>query len=217
MKFTNSGHDVDMTTDHLYVAGWTGRNKEAVDRHIEELAAIGIAPPTQVPLYYRVSNALLTHDNIIEVLGDETSGEVEPLLIQKDDEIWIGLASDHTDRELETYSVAASKQVCLKPAAREVWKYDEVKDNLDELYLRCSIQEGGEWVTYQQGNLSNIRPLAELMVASNFGNNSAMLCGTLSAIGGVRSASEYRMELEDSSRNRRIAMNYSVRKLPIVK
>lgn len=177
-------------------AEWTGRNREAVDYHIDELAAIGIAPPSQVPLYYRVSNALLTQENMVEVLGDETSGEVEPLLLQKDGEVWIGLASDHTDREL--------------------WKYDEVKDDLDKLVLRCSIKEGGEWAIYQQGPLSNIRPLAELMQESGFGDNSAMLCGTLSAIGGVRPATEYRMELEDPIRNRRINMNYSVRKLPVV-
>jgi len=216
MKFTDAGTTVEMTVDHLYVAGWTGRNKEAVDHHIAELAAIGIAPPSQVPLYYRVSNALLTQDQTIEVLGDGTSGEVEPLLIQKDGDIWIGLASDHTDRELEAHSVAASKQVCLKPVAREVWKYDEVKEDLDALILRCLIQEAGEWVTYQQGSLANIRPLAGLISASGFADNSAMLCGTLSAIGGVRPAAEYRMELEDPIRKRCIAMEYSVRPLPVV-
>ena len=216
MKFTYSGSEIDLNIDHLYVAGWTGRDNKAVQHHIDELAALGISPPSQVPLYYRVSNALLTQDNVIEVLGEGTSGEVEPLLVQKDDQIWIGLASDHTDRELEAYSVAASKQICLKPTAAELWKYDEVKDDLDDLMLRCSIKEGGEWVNYQQGQLSNIRPLAELMSASGFGEGSAMLCGTLGAIGGVRPASEYRMELEDSKRNRRITLDYTVRKLPIV-
>lgn len=216
MKFTNSGQDVDLTIDHLYVAGWTGRNKEAVDHHIKELAALGIAAPSQVPLYYRVSNALLTHDCTVEVLGDGTSGEVEPLLIQQDGEIWIGLASDHTDRELEAHSVAASKQICLKPAARELWKFDEVKGQLDDLLLKCLIKENGEWVTYQQGSLANMRPLAELMDASGFGDKSAMLCGTLSAIGGVRPATDYKMELVDPSRNRQITMDYSVRKLPVV-
>ena len=216
MKFIDAGEAVEMTIDHLYVAGWTGRNTEAVDHHIAELAALGIAPPSQVPLYYRVSNALLTQDKTIEVLGDGTSGEVEPLLIQKDGEIWIGLASDHTDRQLEAHSVAASKQICLKPVEREVWKYDEVKEDLDALILRCLIEEGGEWVTYQQGSLANIRPLGDLISASGFADNAAMLCGTLSAIGGVRPATQYRMELEDPIRNRRITLEYSVRQLPIV-
>lgn len=215
MKFTHSGQEIELTIDHLFVAGWTGRDKEAVNHHITELAAIGIAPPSQVPLYYRVANALLTHDTTVEVLGEGTSGEVEPLLIQQDGEIWIGIASDHTDRELEAHSVPASKQICFKPAARELWKYEDVKDHLDELVMRCAILENDEWVTYQQGSLANIRPLAELISASGLGDHSAMLCGTLGAIGGVRPATEYRMEMEDPSLNRRITMEYSVRTLPV--
>lgn len=216
MKFTHSGGEIEVTIDHLYVAGWTGRNKDAVDHHIDELAAIGIAPPTSVPLYYRVSNALLTQETNVEVLGGGTSGEVEPLLIQRNGELWIGLASDHTDRELEAHSVAASKQACLKPAAQELWKFDDVKDHIDSLVLRCSIKEKGEWVIYQEGTLSTIRPLTELMSGAGFSDNAGMLCGTLPAIGGVRAATEYKMELEDSVRNQVIRMDYSVTALPIV-
>jgi Protein of unknown function (DUF2848) len=216
MKFTHSGNEIEVNIDHLYVAGWTGRNQDAVNHHIDELAAIGIAPPSQVPLYYRVSNGLLTQDQNVDVLGEATSGEIEPLLIQKDGEIWIGLASDHTDRELEAHSVAASKQACPKPAASELWKYDTVKDHIDDLIMVCSIKENGKWVTYQEGALSNIRPLAELMAASGFGENAAMLCGTLSALGGVRPASDYKMELIDPVLNTKIQMEYSVTHLPIV-
>ena len=216
MKFTNAGQQIELTIDHLYVAGWTGRNKDAVDHHIEELAAIGIAPPSQVPLYYRVSNGLLTQAKNIDVLGETTSGEVEPLLMQKDGEIWIGLASDHTDRQLEAYSVAASKQACPKPIASELWKYESVRSHIDNLILRCSIKEDDRWGLYQEGDLSSIRPLAELMSASGFGENAAMLCGTFGAIGGVRPASEYKMELEDPILNKTIKMEYSVTLLPIV-
>jgi len=78
MIFRDSNSEIELTIDHLFVAGWTGRNKNAVDHHIEELRILGISPPSQVPLYYRVSSALLTHRAIIEVLGAGTSGEVEP-------------------------------------------------------------------------------------------------------------------------------------------
>ena len=101
MKFHHSGSEIDLTVDHLYVAGWTGRNADAVQHHIEELAEIGVASPSEVPLYYRVSSSLLVHANTIEVLGSETSGEVEPLIIQSAGALWLGLASDHTDRGLE--------------------------------------------------------------------------------------------------------------------
>lgn len=216
MKFKISDAEVDLTVDRVFVAGWTGRNKEAVDHHIEELRALGISPPSQVPLYYRVSGMLLTQDTTIDVLGAGTSGEVEPLLIQKDGEIWIGLASDHTDRDLETHSVAASKQACPKPVANELWRLAEVEDHLDSLILHCWTDKGGKWDLYQEGDLSNIRPLSELINNSGFGDNAAMLCGTLGAIGGVQPATRYRMELEDPVLNRIIQLNYSVTKLPIV-
>lgn len=216
MKFTISGNEIDLRIDHVYVAGWTGRNKDAVNHHIEELAAIGIAPPSRVPLYYRVSNTLLTQNSTVDVLGAGTSGEVEPLLIQVNGDIFIGLASDHTDRELEAHSVAASKQACPKPTATELWTLESVKDHLDALILRCHIKENDHWVIYQEGTLSNIRPLAELMNASGFDNNCAMLCGTLGAIGGVRAASSYRMELEDPVLKRTLQLQYSAVALPIV-
>ena len=216
MKFHHSGSEIDLTVDHLYVAGWTGRNADAVQHHIEELAEIGVASPSEVPLYYRVSSSLLVHANTIEVLGSETSGEVEPLIIQSAGALWLGLASDHTDRGLEAYSVAASKQICSKPAAKEVWRLSEVDSDLDTLILRCSIKEDGSWVSYQVGALSNILPLQILISGSGMGDNSAMLCGTLGAIGGVRPSHAYKMELEDPNLNRRITLEYSVRKLPTV-
>lgn len=216
MKFVTSDRSVELDIEHLFVAGWTGRNKAAVDHHIEELRALGVAPPSQVPLFYRVSSGLLTQQDFIEVLGAETSGEVEPFLVQADGEIWIGLGSDHTDRDLETHSVAYSKQACLKPLAKELWKFESVMEHLDDLILRCSIQEGGEWTLYQEGPLSNIRPLAELIGASGFGDNAGMLCGTLGAIGSVRPAQHYRMELDDPILSRKITLEYKVKPLPIV-
>ena len=70
--------NITLTINKVVIAGWTGRNMDAVQHHIDELAALGISPPSQVPLYYRVSNSLLTQSNTIEVLGEGSSGEVEP-------------------------------------------------------------------------------------------------------------------------------------------
>ena len=215
MKFQHAGSEIDLAVEHLYIAGWTGRNIKAVQHHIDELAEIGVAPPSEVPLYYRVSSSLLVHTNTIEVLGPETSGEVEPLVLQSAGDLWLGLASDHTDRGLEAQSVAASKQICAKPASKEVWRLSDVESDLDSLVLRCSIKENGNWVSYQQGALSNILPLQNLIKNSGMGDNSAMLCGTLSTIGGVRASRSYRMELEDPKRNVRLTMEYSVRSLPV--
>ena len=63
---------LSLAINSVVVAGWTGRNIQAVQHHIDELAALGISPPSQVPLYYRVSNALLTQSDTIDVLGDDS-------------------------------------------------------------------------------------------------------------------------------------------------
>ena len=109
ITFSHKNGPLDLTINGVVVAGWTGRNMDAVQHHIDELAALGIAPPSQVPLYYRVAASLLTQEDTIEVLGSGTSGEVEPLLVRSNGKTYFGLASDHTDRDLEVHSVAASK------------------------------------------------------------------------------------------------------------
>ncbi len=58
----------------LVIAGWTGRDVAALNHHIEELKAIGVQPPSKVPLYYRVTASLLTQADSIQVVGDDTSG-----------------------------------------------------------------------------------------------------------------------------------------------
>lgn len=216
MKFSHDGQLIELQTRALYVAGWTGRNPEAVQHHIEELKALGIAPPSQVPLYYRVSQNLLMQSEHISVLGEATSGEVEPLLVNAEGELWLGLASDHTDRDLEAHSVAASKQACAKPCATELWRYSDVHPHLDQLELGCEILEEGNWISYQKGTLATIRELDSLLQSCPLAADSAMLCGTLGAIGGVRPAARYRMSLKDPVRNRQIDLAYDVSTLPII-
>lgn len=216
MRFDTPAGARDFEINTAIVAGWTGRDRAGVDHHIAELAALGVAPPSTVPLFYRVSASLITHSQSIEVLGADTSGEVEPLLIHAAGKTWLGLASDHTDRALEVTSVAASKQICAKPVAGSLWPMDEVAGHLDQLLLTCEIEENGEIKRYQEGTLAAIRPLAELIASSGLAEGSAMLCGTLPAIGGVRPAQRYKMALVDPVLNRSIEFGYDVQTLPII-
>ena len=216
MQFVTSQGTLNASIAKLYIAGWIGRDGDAVDHHIKELQAIGISPPSEVPLFYQVSNTHLTQANRISVLGAGSSGEVEPLVLHQEGKIWLGLGSDHTDRDLETYSVAYSKQACLKPVANELWEYSAVKTHLDEIILRSWIFEDENWRLYQEGALSSIRPLDQLMAAVEFEEDSAMLCGTLPAIGGVRASNKFRMEIFDPVLNRKIEAEYDVEELAII-
>jgi len=216
IAFNFDDKPITLSIDALIVAGWTGRNLAAVQHHIDELAELGIAPPSQVPLYYRASTALLTQSQSIEVLGNGSSGEVEPLLVRAGGRTYLGLGSDHTDRDLEAHSVAASKQACAKPIANSLWGFDDIADHLDDIQLRCWIDENGQDVLYQDGTLAGIRPLKELCDGAGFVDGTAMLCGTFAAIGGVRPAQSYRMELSDPHTGKTITLSYDVKDLPII-
>ncbi|MGY6411696.1 MAG: DUF2848 domain-containing protein [Alkalilacustris sp.] len=211
---------VDLHT--VFIAGWTGRDAAAVRHHIEELAALGVPPPSRVPLYYRAGAELLTQADGIAVLGPDSSGEVEPLLVaDADGTLWLGLASDHTDRALEAVSVAKSKQICPKPIARTLWRLDSVADRLDALQLRSEILEPGATapVPYQEGTLASILPLPDLIAGLPGGRlapGTAMLCGTLTAIGGIRPATRFTGSLHDPVTGRTITLDYAITPLDIV-
>ena len=116
----------DVAIENAVVAGWTGRDATAVEKHIRELEALGVKRPASTPIFYRVSAARLTTDAEIEVVGEKSGGEVEFVLLRHGGRMWVGTGSDHTDREVETYGVTVSKQMCDKPIASAFWAFDEV-------------------------------------------------------------------------------------------
>ncbi|HYE98351.1 MAG TPA: DUF2848 domain-containing protein [Planctomycetota bacterium] len=198
----------------LVIAGWTGRDAAAVERHIAELQALGVPRPASVPVYYRAGSVLLTTDEEIDVAGPDTSGEVECVLFALEDGLWVGAGSDHTDRRLETFDVALSKQVCPKPVAPDLWRFDEVADHWDRLVLRSFA--GG--ALYQEGSVAALRRPDDL-VRARFGGpmpaGTALFCGTVPARGGVRGAERFEFELHDPVLGRTIRHGYSVRVLPL--
>lgn len=212
LDFETPGGALRCDLARLVVAGWTGRDREAVDHHIEELAAIGVPRPSTVPLFYEVSPGLATQADEIVVLGAETSGEVEPFVLCAEGSLWLGIGSDHTDRWLEATSVAHSKQACAKVVGRRLWPFDAVADRLDDIALTTRIDGG---TLYQEGTLAKIRPLSALLEASPLREGEAMLCGTLPAIGRVRAAGTYAMTMRDAELGE-IELHYSVRNLPVI-
>lgn len=209
------------------VAGWAGRNDDAIRHHIEELEALGVPAPSAVPLFYRVSAALFTTAGRLEAVGPDSSGEVEPLLVHGEDgRIRLGLGSDHTDRALETHSVALSKQVCGKPVAPEFWDFAEVEPHADSVELRAWIRDGEDedWTLYQQGTLADLRPLRDLIAGARaahgddaFSPGSAMLCGTFPVVaGGIRPARHFSMAMHDPVLGRTIRHCYETVTLPAV-
>lgn len=223
---TTDAGPLALTPERAIIAGWTGRSRQAVEHHIEELRAIGVAPPSSVPLFYRVSADLLTTGAQIQTVGETSSGEAEPVLVDSGERLYLGLGSDHTDRALEAHSVALSKQLCAKPLAATLWPFDEVAEHLDSIRIRSFVRdaESEDWQPYQEGTLAMILPLAELADAApdspgggRLGTGAAMMCGTFPVLGGgVRPARYFRMEMIDDVLSRRIEHAYEMVPLPVV-
>jgi hypothetical protein len=224
LAFTVDAQDtttpLTLPINQAVIAGWTGRDPVARDKHIAELEAIGIARPASTPIYYRAAARRLTTGDSIEVSGTDSSGEVEFVLIGWQGRIFVGTGSDHTDRKVETYSVTVSKQMCDKPIGSVLWELEEVIDHWDRMILRSHAWIDGARVLYQEGTLDSMLPVKEL-IRGCFGtaglpDGCAMFGGTFAAKGGIRPASRFEFELEDPVLKRTIRHGYDVITLPVL-
>jgi Protein of unknown function (DUF2848) len=211
---------VGVEIDTLVIAGWAGRDAASIEHHIEELAALGIPRPSTTPLYYRVSAQTLTQADNLTVLGPDSSGEVEPVVIAMADGLWIGIGSDHTDRKAEASGIALSKQLCGKPIGRTLWSYADVEGHWDQLELRSWATIDGKRVLYQESAVSSLRTPRDLIRrytgADTLAAGSLMFCGTPGAIGGIRPGTRFEMELRDPVLGRTLGHAYEVAVLPVI-
>jgi hypothetical protein len=223
LTFTIDAQDtttpLTLPIDQLVIAGWTGRDPVARDKHIVELEALGVARPASTPIYYRVSARRLTLEDEIEVCGPESSGEVEFVLIGWQGRIFVGCGSDHTDRKVESYGVTVSKQMCDKPVASVLWELEDVIGHWDRMILRAHAVIGGQRELYQEGTLDAMLPVDDLIKRGFDGgrlpDGCAMFGGTFAAKGGIRPASRFEFELEDPVLKRTIRHAYDVVSLPV--
>ena len=215
----NGDYTADVTIREAILAGWTGRDRAALEKHIEEMAAVGVRRPPSVPVFYRCSASRLTTADEIQVVGEDSSGEVEFVLIQAEGTLWVGTGSDQTDRKVEAYGITVSKQMCDKPMAPELWSYEEVAPHWDELVLRAWAVRDGTRELYQQSAVTAMMSppalISEYTGSDKLPDGSAMFSGTLPAIGGLRPAQRFEFELEDPILGRSLRHAYAIRTLPI--
>ena len=60
LQLAIGGKIQEIAIDRLVVAGWVGKNLTALQKHIDELAELGIEPPSRTPTYMNLSPATLT-------------------------------------------------------------------------------------------------------------------------------------------------------------
>jgi predicted amidohydrolase len=203
-------------TRSAVMAGYTARDREALQAYIDGLAEKGIEPPEKVPSYFPVGRELVATASEIEVSGPRTGGEVEcALLVDDDGEIWVAAASDHTDRELEETSIPAAKQACPKPISPRVWRYTDVREHWDQLELR-SFTPADSTDPYQRASVSALLHPEDLLglVSEEFGEDSAgrvVFGGSVSSLGGgFEYHDSFRAELHDPVTGDTLVTTYHV-------
>jgi hypothetical protein len=187
-RLIGSDSDLDLDAPRLIIVGYTGRNEAAVAAHIEELAAIGIPPPASVPAFFELDPSLVTTDPVVTISGSNTSGEVEPVLIRHNGRHYLGVGSDHTDRDLERTDIATSKAACPKPVGHQVIALPDDLAALD--WDAIDVESDVDGQPYERGSLAAMRTPTDLLarMAGTLGevaDDLVIFCGTVPLLSGA--------------------------------
>lgn len=181
------GGRLSLTPEKLIVAGYTARDEESVRAHIAELADIGVPPPASVPAWYDLDPALVTSARTVDVDGAATSGEVEPVIVRVSGRHFLGVGSDHTDRDLERTDIVAAKAACPKPVGDTVV---EIGDDLSALdWDSLSAESTVDERPYQKASVATLRHPQELIERmtveiGGVAGDLVLFCGTFPLLGG---------------------------------
>lgn len=201
-------------TRRMFNAGWVGRDKKALQHHIDELAKLGVPPPKHVPTLFALGNHLLTTADSIQVHGKDTSGEVEYVLLWHQGEILVGVGSDHTDRRLETHSIPKAKNLCLNVMASTVWPYAEVQGHFEKLVLESHVVRGGSRQLYQRDGCGAILDPGYWIDFLNrqlggLEEGLVLFSGTIGTVSGLLVGDAYEFSLIDPVLERDISHRYA--------
>lgn len=198
----------------VFNAGWAGSDRAAVQHHIDELVAMGVPAPRHVPTLFALGNHMVTTSEAIQVHGDETSGEVEYVLLWYQGELLLTVGSDHSDRRLESHSIPKAKNICLNVMARDAWPYREVREHFGQLELSCHVVRGGVRSLYQMGPCKGLLApecwVDDLRQRSQGLNHGLVFfSGTIATVAGLAVGEAYEFSLADPVLKREITHRYA--------
>lgn len=206
-----------------YNLGFTIRDPEKMQRHLEECYKLGI-PELVVdrpPLVMPISPWAVVADATVPVQRPRTSGEVEivTLATSAGDEpgsVYVTVGSDHTDRALEAIDIPWSKQVAPNVIAPTVWPWDEVADHWDRCSMASWVVDGGERVKYQEASVSEFWTPLEMLAGVRdsvvpVDGAVVLFSGTVVSLEEqLRFGREWTLQLHDPVLDRTIEHTYSV-------
>lgn len=137
----------------------------------------------------------------IQVLGTDSSGEVERVIVALDDGLWLTVGSDHTDRiEADVPALDRPTSLTGRRSLRALGSAD------------CPVVDDarGKRVLYQEG------PLALMLHPADLIQRTILICATIGAKRPLAHADLFEMELEDPVLGRRIRHHYKVEALRLL-
>jgi hypothetical protein len=209
------GHQesIDFSVRRMFNAGWAGSDNAAVQHHIDELAELGVPAPKHIPTLFALGSFLLTTSSSVQVHGQETSGEVEYVLLWHQGEILVTVGSDHTDRKLEAHSIPKAKNLCLNVMAKDLWPLAEVRGHFADLKLSCSVTQQGQISLYQQGRCGDLL-LPDYWIddvvtrAGGLTDGLVFFSGTIGTVEGLVVGERYNFSMTDPKGGRSISHHY---------
>lgn len=205
----------EITYDQVFAIGYAGRDMEKTMEHIRELEEqLGVPAPIKIPTIFQCGTYLLTQEEDLHFIGEKTCGEVEYVMVATGGKVYIGIGSDHTDRDLEGLSVPKAKQICAKPIGIELWDYEELKDHWETIQLYSYQTVDGKEILYQKGTLADIMDpcmiLKELDERVGEVGDAVIYSGTVPLTEGFRYGSDFRCEMADEVLGRKLSLRYRV-------
>lgn len=209
------GERLEVAVNQLFNGGYAGRNQEAVQAHIDELAELGVPAPTITPAMYPVSPYLAQQCDEVAVQHERTSGEAEWALIATGEDYYLTVACDHTDRALETQGVVWSKNASPDVLGAQAWALSEIEDHLDEITLKAWVTNEGHREQIQDATLGELLTprhwITDLEERKLLADGTIVLSGTPSMTPGVdQFADRWEVEMSDPRLDRTIRIEYDV-------
>lgn len=209
----DDGGRVEPMIGRLVLAGFAGRSAADVEAHIEEMARQGVKRPPFAPMLWPVAPRLITQGTEIVVYGPDTVAEVEYVLFDWRDRLYVTVGNDQCDIEVEReLSSEKSKNLCPKVLAGSAWPLDDVLAHWDELELSLACNG----VILQQDRVAAlIRPetlLEKLAALDGAKSNGRMVFSGTIASTGIYPPAPYRidMKITDPVRVREIRHQFTV-------
>lgn len=200
----------------MYNLGSATRNPDVARPHQEEVAAAGVRIALHIPTprIYPIDPCMLTSSERIGAHGARSSGEVEIVLI-KSDQLYIGVGSDHTDRDLERASIAWSKAACPNVLAPRLWAWSDIADHWDQCRIRSQVdgrpyQDVGVDAFISPPELLRILEERVALPQGDF----VVFCGTIVALAKeLGFGDRWSFEMEDPVLGRTIRHSYAITQL----